>query len=74
MTEKLGATGKFPEGKLHPGDEGELNLGVARDAHGNVHLNFGKEIAWVAMPPEVAINLARALLKHAGVKRVDLTM
>lgn len=28
---KLGATGEFPDGKLHRGDEGELRFDVARD-------------------------------------------
>ena len=72
--DKLGATGKFPDGKLHPGDEGQLTFGVARDSKGLIHINFGKEISWLAMPPEVAINLARSLLKHAGAKRVEIEL
>lgn len=74
MTDKLGETGKFPQGQLHPGDEGELQFGIARDGDGNIHLNFGKDVSWLAMPPEVAINLARLLLKHAGARKVEIEL
>jgi hypothetical protein len=36
--------------------------------------NFGKPIAWFAMPPEHAINFARLLLRHAGVKKVEIEL
>ena len=67
---QLGSTGKFPDGKLHPGDEGELVLGVARDTHGDVHINFGKDISWLALPPEQAVEFAKLILRHAGAKEV----
>lgn len=64
MTKKLGATGEYPEGRLHDDDQGELvfALGV-RD--GNVVINFGKEVSWLAMKPQVAADLAAAIIKHA---------
>lgn len=71
---KPGATGRFPDGKIHPGDEGELRFGVVKDGHGNVHLNFGKDVSWLSMPPATAIQLARALLKHAGAKKVEIEL
>jgi hypothetical protein len=71
---KLGATGKFPDGSLGPHDEGALQMGVAHDDHGNVHVNFGKEIRWFALPSDQAIALARLLLLHAGVKKVELEL
>lgn len=71
---KLGETGKFPDGQFHAGDEGELQFGVARDDNGNVHISFGKDVSWLAFPPETAIQLARLLLKHAGVKRVEIEL
>ena len=55
-------------------DEGELQFGVARDAQGNVHINFGKDVSWLAFPPETAIQLARLLLKNAGVKKVEIEL
>ncbi len=67
---KIGATGKFPSGVLNDEDEGELALGVARDpVDGLVHLNFGKSVEWLALPPETAASLGRLLLKHAGSSR-----
>lgn len=74
MNQKLGATGKFPEGKSHPGDEGELCFGVSRDSEGNVHIDFGKDVTWLAMPPETAIAFAKLLLKHAGAKKVEIEL
>jgi hypothetical protein len=72
MSKKLGATGKFPDGSLGAHDEGELQFGVSRDSKGLVHLNFGKNIAWLALPPETAIELAKLLLRHAGAKKVEI--
>lgn len=64
----MGATGRFPQGVLNEDDEGELRMGVARDPKtGLVNINFGKPVAWFALPPENAIALARTILKHAGV-------
>jgi len=71
---KVGATGKFPDGKMHPGDEGELQFGVAKDRNGNVHVNFGKDISWFALPPQTAIAFARLLLRHAGAKKVEIEL
>lgn len=71
---KLGATGKFPDGALGPHDEGELQFGVSHDSKGNVHVNFGKEVSWFAMPPETAVQFARLLLQHAGAKKVEVTL
>lgn len=72
--QKFGATGQYPKGKLNPYDEGELSMGVAHDSVGNVHFNFGKEIAWFALPQEQAINFAKLILKHAGVKKIEITL
>lgn len=70
----IGATGKYPDGALGPHDEGELRFGVARDPHGMVHVNFGKPVKWFAMPPEIAIQLARLLLRHAGARKVEIEL
>lgn len=69
----FGATGTFPEGVLNDDDEGALKIGVAFDKKdGLVHINFGKPVAWTAFPPEMAVHLARALLKHAGAKKIEI--
>jgi hypothetical protein len=61
---KFGATGNFPEGKLGDDDEGELRFGVAHDDQ-LVHVDFGKPVKWFAMPPDLALQLASMLTKHA---------
>jgi len=70
----LGATGTFPQGVLNDDDQGALKIGIAYDKRdGLVHLNFGKPVAWTAFPPEMAANLARMLLKHAGAKKIEIS-
>ena len=64
---KLGPTGKFPEGKLNENDEGELKLMISHDEQ-NLRLDFGKPIAWCAMPKAQALQFAFAILEHCGVK------
>jgi hypothetical protein len=59
-----GATGQFPAGKLNETDEGELEMGVANDGK-LVHVNFGKPVAWFAVSPDKALELASLLTGHA---------
>ncbi len=61
---KFGATGKFPQGKLTPHDEGEIRMGIAHD-DSTVILNFGKPTAGVGMDPTLARQLAANLIEHA---------
>jgi len=67
MTKKpiVGPTGKFPQGKLERGDEGELNIAMFI-FKGQVRIEFGKPIAWLAMPPHVAKDFAERILEHAA--------
>lgn len=71
---KLGATGKFPDGVARrPGDEGELRMAISdADSSGLIHIDFGKEVAWLALPKSDAITFARMLLKKAGAKIVTV--
>ena len=69
-----GATGRHPEGSMGPHDEGELAFGVATDAEGNVHFNFGTPVTWFAMPADQAIQLARLILQKAGAKKVEIEL
>jgi hypothetical protein len=71
---KPGATGDFPDGKLDETDEGGLAFGVGHDAQGYVRIDFGKPVAWMAMPAAQAVELARLLLRHAGVKEVKIRL
>jgi hypothetical protein len=60
----LGGTGKFPEGKLDDTDEGELAFAIGVK-NGNVIINFGTPIAWIALEPQMAAKLGAALIKRA---------
>ena len=71
---KLGATGSFSKGSLGPHDEGDIRMAVAHDSKGNVHMNFGKDISWFAVPPEQAIELGKLLMRHAGAKKIEVTL
>lgn len=65
---KIGPTGE---------EGGELNIAVGHGKDGNVLVDFGTAIAWLAMTPPQATNLALALLGHAGARlsvNVDETM
>lgn len=63
---RLGATGKFPEGKLNADDEGELQFAIAADKKNKVVIiDFGKEVAWLGMPKDVAIAFANSVLEKA---------
>lgn len=65
--EPLGATGKFPMGHLNYSDEGELRFGVAADKrNGKILVEFGKPVAWIALDPHLARELARTLMEKAG--------
>lgn len=63
-TPLLGATGEFPEGKLNASDEGELRCAILHK-DGQVGIQFGKPVAWFAMGPKLARQLADLLIHHA---------
>ena len=61
----LGATGRHPEGKLTPKDDGEIAFAVY-EKEGKVVLDFGdKPVSWVGMSPEQASEVGRLLMKRA---------
>lgn len=63
---KLGATGKFPQGKFNANDEGELNIAVGVDPKTKkVIIDFGKPVAWLGMDPESAHKFADFIKKRA---------
>lgn len=65
VRKQLGATGKFPNGKLNDNDEGEIKIaiGIVED---NVVIDFGKPIRSLAMPPENARGFAQLILDKAA--------
>ena len=63
---KGNATRKWPEGRLDGTDDGQLVYKVGSDPEtGLVKIEFGKPVAWMAMSPQDAVNLAQSLIKHA---------
>ena len=63
MRERLGATGRYPEGKLGEHDEGEIAFAVAADPKNKkVLIDFGKPVAFLGMNPDQAIALGEVLI------------
>lgn len=56
---------EYPHGQLTPEDEGQLAVRIGSE-NGAVKIDFGKETAWVGMPPEQAIEFAAIIHKHAA--------
>ena len=64
--QRLGATGKFPHGKLGDGDEGEIALALATDLEkGVVRILFGKPIVWIGLTAKEAHDIAELLYKKS---------
>lgn len=71
----FGPTGSHPQGVLNDDDEGAIKIGVAYDpGNGVVRVDFGKPVAWLAFPPEQAIELAKMILKKAGAKKIEISI
>jgi len=63
---KLGATGKFPEGKLNKDDEGGLRFAIASDQEKQiVVIDWGKPVSWLAMTKKEALALGNAIITIA---------
>jgi len=61
-----GATGKFPQGKIHPTDEGELRFALITDKKRNfIVFEFGKSVKWLALDKAAATTLGNAILERA---------
>jgi hypothetical protein len=67
---KLGATGKYPEGRYGEHDEGEIKFAVAADAKNQkVLIDFGKPVHSLGLTPEQAVELAELLHAKAWAAR-----
>lgn len=65
-TQKLGATGQHPEGKLNPDDEGEIAFAIGADRENKkVLIDFGTPVKWIAMNPDQATQFAHILIEKA---------
>lgn len=64
--EALGATQRFPEGKLKADDEGELRFAVGTHPQTKkVIIQWGKPVSWIGMTAAQALDLADSLQKQA---------
>lgn len=62
-----GPTGNFPDGKIWPGDKGELAIGIGVDpVHKIIVLEFGILTKMIGMSPEQAIEIADDLIGKAN--------
>lgn len=61
----LGATGEFPDGQISPDDEGEIQIGITHH-NGQIIMNFGKSVRWLAFDPKLAKQIAESLRQHAA--------
>lgn len=58
-------TDQFPRGKLTEDDEGALAIQVF-DYQGETIINFGKQISWIGMSPEQAIEFGQMIIDRAN--------
>jgi hypothetical protein len=63
IEEKLGPTGKFPDGKLTKHDDGEIAFAVF-NKEGKVIIDFNSPVHWLGMEPKQAVELGNLLIKH----------
>lgn len=70
MKKRIGATGRYPQGRYTNDDEGELAIAVAADPRNRiVRIEFGKPVAWLAFNPEQAETFGRMLIAKARATR-----
>jgi len=61
-----GPTGQFPDGRISPDDEGELNVRMGVDPQSRqVIIDFGMPTTWIGLPPEKAIEFGNKLIAMA---------
>ena len=60
----IGATRRFPDGKITESDEGEIRFAVSH-AGGKVLIHFGKPVAWLGLGRHHVVELIKILQKHA---------
>lgn len=57
---------QWSDGRAGPEDDGDLAFAIGPHPDKDlVVLDFGKDVTFVAMPPQQAVELAQMLIKHA---------
>ena len=59
-----GAIGAYPEGKLTPSDEGNIQFAVG-EQDGKIVIDFGTPVHWLGMTPQQAADFASTILNRA---------
>ena len=62
---KLGPTGEYPDGKISEEDEGQIQLAVGVTKGGDVFMDFGVKVKWLAFDPQEAIEIAKMIAVNA---------
>ena len=63
--EIIGATGRFPHGKISKDDEGEIAMAVGSDpSRGVVFIDFGESVQWFGMTAKEVDGLCELLQQH----------
>ncbi len=61
-----GATGIFSQDKIEEEDEGDIAVAIASDPVNKlIRFDFGKKVAWLAIPKSAALDLARIIKEKA---------
>jgi hypothetical protein len=72
QTDAKDETWTFPRRSFELNPKDAASITVSSDRDGNVHIMFGKEVTWFAMPAKQAIEIAKLILHHAGVKKMKV--
>lgn len=56
----------YPQGRVSAEDDGELAFAISADRDKKiVVIDFGKNVNWIGLPPEQAVQLAQMLINKA---------
>lgn len=69
---RLGASGRFPAGKLNHDDEGELTLAIGLKGD-TVVIDFGKSVHWIGLNRRQAVAFAESIMEKAGARKIEVT-
>jgi len=53
-------------------DEGELTVAITEDSSGQIVIDFGKKVHWLAMPKNIAQEFALSILRRAADRYVAM--
>ena len=60
-----GPTGEHPKGKLQEDDNGAIQFAIGTTKTGEVFIDFGTKVKWLAMDPQEALEISQAIAFNA---------